>query len=218
MKKLTLALMAAALLLSPAALKAQNTADDNKCCSKAVCEKPAAEKKDKKKAKDELEVKFKVNLHCHSCVEKITQNVGFEKGVKDIDVDLEKGIVEIEYNPKKTSPEKLQAAIEKLGYTATIIPEKGKCCGKCDKATAKDGAADKAVAGGKACCKKAGKDGKACCDKAAADSTAGKACCKKAGKDGKACCGKCDKAAAKDGAAEKACCKDGKCDKAKDAK
>lgn len=201
MKKLTLALMAAALLLSPAALKAQNTADDNKCCSKAVCEKPAAEKKDKKdkkKAKDELEVKFKVNLHCHSCVEKLIQNVGFEKGVKDIDVELEKGIVEIEYNPKKTSPEKLQAAIEKLGYTATIIPEKGKCCDKCDKgadkACCKDGKCDKAA--DKACCK----EGK--CDKAA-----DKACCKD---------GKCDKAAAKDGAADKACCKDGKCEKAAD--
>lgn len=156
-------ILAAALCLAPAAVNAQDC-KDGKSCSKAVCEKPAD---GKKKAKNTDEVIFKVNLHCQSCVEKITQNVGFEKGVKDIDLNLEKGIVKIEYNPKKTSPEKLQAAFVKLGYDAVILPSSKKdCCGKCGDGHKKE-CADKCVdAPKKDCCGKCG-DGhkKECADK-----------------------------------------------------
>ena len=45
-------------------------------------------------------------------------NIAFEKGVKDLKVDLEKKLVSITYDPSKTSVEKLAAAIARLGYKA----------------------------------------------------------------------------------------------------
>ena len=47
-------------------------------------------------------------------------NVAFEKGVKDLKVDLEKQTITIKYDAAKTNPEKLAAAIEKLGYKAKV--------------------------------------------------------------------------------------------------
>lgn len=56
--------------------------------------------------------------HCQNCVNKIKGNLRFEKGVKAIDVDLDKKTVKIEYSPKATTPEKLTEALAKIGYTA----------------------------------------------------------------------------------------------------
>lgn len=70
-----------------------------------------------KKAKAEIkEVTFHVDLHCKACVEKIMDNVGLSKGVKDLDASLENHSVTIKYDAAKTSEETLRAAIEKLGY------------------------------------------------------------------------------------------------------
>lgn len=78
---------------------------------------PVQAKNDKKTA----DVEFKVELHCHKCIEKITENVGFEKGVKDLQCDLAKKSVKIVYDPRKTNVEKLEKAIEKLGYEAEVV-------------------------------------------------------------------------------------------------
>lgn len=63
--------------------------------------------------------------HCQNCVNKIKGNLRFEKGVKDIVVDLEKKSVTITYTPKSTNEEKLASALKKIGYTAT--PYTGEC-------------------------------------------------------------------------------------------
>ncbi|MGC3979075.1 MAG: heavy metal-associated domain-containing protein [Paludibacteraceae bacterium] len=47
-----------------------------------------ANAKDKKNTKKC--VTFEVSLHCQSCVESIQRNISFEKGVKDLDVNLDK--------------------------------------------------------------------------------------------------------------------------------
>lgn len=80
---------------------------------------------DKKK---DAEVTFSVNMNCEHCKKKIMSNIPHEKGVTDMKADLPKNEVWIKYNPGKTDKEKLQKAIEKLGYTATeVVPEdKGK--------------------------------------------------------------------------------------------
>lgn len=56
--------------------------------------------------------------HCQNCVNKIKGNLRFEKGVKAIDVDLNKKTVAITYSPKATTPEKLSEALAKIGYEA----------------------------------------------------------------------------------------------------
>lgn len=66
---------------------------------------------------------FNVPMDCQSCKNKIEKNIAFEKGVKDLDVNLEKQIVSVTYDTKKTDVEKLQSAFGKLGYKATTS-----CC------------------------------------------------------------------------------------------
>lgn len=69
-----------------------------------------------KPKKEYVTVVFEVHLHCESCVKKVTENISFERGVKDLEVSLEKQTVRITYDPSKTDEAKLRAAIEKLGY------------------------------------------------------------------------------------------------------
>ena len=65
---------------------------------------------------NEAQVVFWVSMNCHNCEQKIKKNIAYEKGVKDLTTDLEKKLVTIKYQPKKTDKEKLKKAIEKLGY------------------------------------------------------------------------------------------------------
>lgn len=65
-------------------------------------------------------VVFETKLHCKNCVNKVKENISFEKGVKDLKVDLEAQTITIKYDSSKTSEEKLAAAIRKLGYPATV--------------------------------------------------------------------------------------------------
>ncbi len=65
-------------------------------------------------------VVFTSDLHCQKCVEKINGNLAFEKGVKDLRVDMKSNTITIKYDASKTSVEKLAAAIKKLGYTAEV--------------------------------------------------------------------------------------------------
>lgn len=85
--------------------------------------------------KGEKTVIFSANLHCKSCVAKVEKNIPFEKGVKDLKVDMETKTITITFREDKNSEENLKKAIEKLNIqvkgTLDAIPEKktGSCCG-----------------------------------------------------------------------------------------
>ena len=66
--------------------------------------------------KEIKKVVFSVNLHCQKCVEKINENIAFEKGVKSLDVNLDKLTVIISYDASKTNEAKLADALRRLGY------------------------------------------------------------------------------------------------------
>ena len=68
-------------------------------------------------------VVFNVHMHCASCVKKVQENIAFEKGVKDLKVSLDEHTVDILYDPAKTSEQTLKAAIEALGYHASVKAE-----------------------------------------------------------------------------------------------
>lgn len=68
--------------------------------------------------KDIKTVTFDTFLHCKECVKKVQENIAFEKGVKDLEVSLEKQKITIDYDARKTSVETLKKSIEKLGYKA----------------------------------------------------------------------------------------------------
>ncbi len=78
--------------------------------------------KEKKSGKDNTEtVVYSLTPApvCQNCVNKIKGNMRFEKGVKDVEVDLKTKSVCITYLPEKTSTEKLVSAFKKIGYTTT---------------------------------------------------------------------------------------------------
>jgi len=62
------------------------------------------------------ELTFNVSMHCKSCQEKIERNIPFEKGVKDLTVDLEKKTVKVVFDPRKTNEDKLKKAFEALDF------------------------------------------------------------------------------------------------------
>ena len=71
------------------------------------------------------EVTFIVHLHCENCVAKVFDNMSRAKGVKDLNISLEKQTVAIKYDASKTSEAALKAAIEKLGYPVNGKAEHG---------------------------------------------------------------------------------------------
>jgi len=61
------------------------------------------------------------DLDCENCAKKISENVSFEKGVKDLSVDVPTKTVEIRFDSNKTDTLLLKKAINKLGYEAKVI-------------------------------------------------------------------------------------------------
>ncbi len=84
----------------------------------------AATAQNKKNTHNLEEVTFLTNLDCDNCAQKIQGQLPFEKGIKDMKVDVAKKTVWVQYRSDKTDKAKLQKAIEKIGYSAEeIIPE-----------------------------------------------------------------------------------------------
>ena len=70
-------------------------------------------------------VTFKSSMHCENCVKKLTDNLAYSKGVKDLDISLEKNKITVTYDAAKTSEETLAGIIRKLGYEA-VCEQPGK--------------------------------------------------------------------------------------------
>ncbi len=82
-------------------------------------------------------IKIKTSAVCGMCKDRIEKGLAFEKGIKDVSLDLDTKIVSVTYKSKKTNPEKIRMAISKLGYDADEIPASVKayeklpaCCKK----------------------------------------------------------------------------------------
>ena len=72
-----------------------------------------------KKAKAEVcTVTFGTNMHCENCQKKITENLSYLKGVKDLKVSLDKQEITVKYDASKTNETNLEKEIKKLGYKA----------------------------------------------------------------------------------------------------
>ncbi|HEU4716876.1 MAG TPA: heavy metal-associated domain-containing protein [Bacteroidia bacterium] len=66
-------------------------------------------------------VKIKTSAECDMCKKRIEQEVSKMKGVKKATLDLDTKILTVEYNPKKTSPDKIRKAISDIGYDADDV-------------------------------------------------------------------------------------------------
>lgn len=73
------------------------------------------------KAKTDAEVLFSIAVDCPSCQKKLEAKLPFEKGVKDMKIDLESQTIWFLFSSDKTTKETLAKALDKLGYPAKEI-------------------------------------------------------------------------------------------------
>jgi len=71
----------------------------------------------------ETAVCFSTSMNCHECEATLANFLKFEKGVKDLKVDLKSNTIKVVFKPGKTTPEKLAESIQKKGYEAKTITE-----------------------------------------------------------------------------------------------
>ena len=71
-----------------------------------------------------VQVVFATSIHCANCSKKVQENISFEKGVKDLKVDVPTKQVTVTFNTAKTDTTKLKKAINKLGYSAEVVEYK----------------------------------------------------------------------------------------------
>ncbi|MCQ2228732.1 MAG: heavy-metal-associated domain-containing protein [Bacteroidales bacterium] len=91
----------------------------------AVCISISGMAQDNNKKDDKIAVVvLSSNIKCNNCKNKIEKNIPYEKGVKDLDVNIEKKTVTIKYRKDKNTADKLCEAVTKLGYKSIIIEEK----------------------------------------------------------------------------------------------
>ncbi|MBL0127123.1 MAG: heavy-metal-associated domain-containing protein [Flavobacteriales bacterium] len=76
---------------------------------------------------------------CDMCVKTIQDNMIYEKGVKKVTVDLATSTVHLDYDVKKTTPEKLRAALVELGYAADGTPGDAKAFARLPECCQKEG-------------------------------------------------------------------------------
>lgn len=68
-------------------------------------------------------VKIRTSAVCGQCKDRIEQGLAFEKGIRDVILDLDTKIATVKYASTKTNPDEIRKAISKLGYDADSIPK-----------------------------------------------------------------------------------------------
>lgn len=64
---------------------------------------------------------FKSSMDCADCEKTLTENLKFEKGVKDLKIDHVSNTILVEYKEGKNTDDGFATAIEKRGYIAEKI-------------------------------------------------------------------------------------------------
>lgn len=74
------------------------------------------------KKEDIKEVKIKTTFHCANGKAQIETGLAKEAGVKSVVADLDTKFVTVKYDALITDKDKINAAIEKLGYVTEFTP------------------------------------------------------------------------------------------------
>lgn len=72
----------------------------------------------KKTEKKSVTVEFVTNLDCAGCAKKIENTIPYEKGVKEVKIDINTKVVTVTYDPAKTNNETLVKAFAKVKIEA----------------------------------------------------------------------------------------------------
>lgn len=81
---------------------------------------------------------IKTTIQCSQCEARIMKNIPYEKGVRDVKVDIDKQTVWVEYDAAKTDIAKIRVAIAKLGYDADGVKRDLKAYDKLPKCCRED--------------------------------------------------------------------------------
>lgn len=68
--------------------------------------------------KNEKEIKITTSAVCGMCKTRVEEGLAFEKGVKDVVLDLDTKVLKVVYNTKKTNEEQILTKINNMGYDA----------------------------------------------------------------------------------------------------
>ena len=77
-----------------------------------------------KKTNHNKTVTFEVTMTCENCKKTIEKNIAFEKGMKDLKVDLDNKLVTLTFDSRKNNEQKIIEAFSKLGYDAVVMKNK----------------------------------------------------------------------------------------------
>lgn len=69
---------------------------------------------------------FTTDIDCENCAKKVTNSIPFQKGVKDVKVDVPTQTVTVTYDASKTNDAALLKALQKVKVKAEIAPAKKK--------------------------------------------------------------------------------------------
>lgn len=92
-------------------------------------------------SKGTSELKIKSSLVCGMCKDRVEGGLVYEKGVKEVTVDLEAKEVTVKYTATKTTPDEIRKALSKLGYDADDVKADAKAYQKLPACCKKDAAA-----------------------------------------------------------------------------
>ena len=72
--------------------------------------------------KETKTIEIKTSAVCGMCKERLERNLVFEKGIKQVNVNLESKTIAVTYRTDKTNPDNIRKAISKMGYWADEVP------------------------------------------------------------------------------------------------
>lgn len=83
-----------------------------------------------KPKKENVTVEFMTSLDCEGCAKKINETLPYEKGVRDVKIDVPTKVVTVTYDPTKTNNEAIIKAFAKVKIEASV--KEGCTAGCCD--------------------------------------------------------------------------------------
>ena len=72
-------------------------------------------------AQKQDKIKIETSAMCEMCKMRIEKDMTFEKGVKTANLDLKTKLLEVNYNPKRTSADKIRKRLTEIGYRADTL-------------------------------------------------------------------------------------------------
>lgn len=97
----------------------------------------AGQAQDKKKLES---VAIRTSAVCGTCKKTIQEELMYAKGVKQVEVDLNAGLIHVDFDPRKTDADGVRVAVTRIGYQADELPPNPKafnalpdCCQRPDK-------------------------------------------------------------------------------------